>query len=68
MLGIMGLANIFDPDCFILSGSMEKFVDTDEIERQVNSMIVTTPTKIFHASAGNYAGMIGAVLLGNELI
>ena len=67
-LGIVGLANIFDPDCFILSGSMEKFVDTDKIERFVNNNIVTTPTKILHASAGNYSGMIGAVLLGNELM
>lgn len=27
-LGIAGLANIFDPDCFVLSGSMAQFVDT----------------------------------------
>ena len=47
---------------------MEQFVDTDKIEQFVNQNIVTTPTKIFHAKAGNYAGMIGAVLLGNELI
>lgn len=67
-LGIIGLNNIFDTDCFVLSGSMEQFVDTDKIEQFVNQNIVTTPTKIFHAKAGNYAGMIGAVLLGNELI
>jgi len=65
-LGIVGLANIFDPDCVVLSGSMEKFVDTDSIEKFVNKNIVTTPTKIFHAKAGNYAGMIGAVLLGSN--
>lgn len=67
-LGIAGLNNIFDTDCFVLSGSMEKFVDIEKIENFVNSNCVTTPTKIFHASAGNYAGMIGAVLLGFELI
>ncbi len=65
-LGIVGLANIFDPDCVVLSGSMEKFVDTDKIEEFVNQNIVTTPTKIFHAKAGNYSGMIGAVLLAVE--
>ena len=65
-LGIVGLANIFDPDCFVLSGSMEKFVDTDKIEEFVNKNIVTTPTKVFHARAGNNSGMIGAVLLGCE--
>lgn len=67
-LGILGLNNIFDADCFVLSGSMEQFVDTEKIEKFVNENIVTTPTKIFHAKAGNYSGMIGAVLLGNELI
>ena len=65
--GIVGLANIFDPDCVILSGSMEKFVDTEKIEEFVNRNIVTTPTRVLHAKAGNYAGMIGAVLLANEL-
>jgi len=61
--GIIGLANIFDPDCFVLSGSMAEFTDTQKIETRVNSEIVTTPTKIFKASAGNYSGMIGAALL-----
>jgi glucokinase len=67
-LGILGLNNIFDTDCFVLSGSMEKFVNIEEIENFVNSKTVTTPTKIYHASAGNYAGMIGVVLLANESI
>ena len=67
-LGILGLANIFDPDCFVLSGSMEKFVDTKKIEKFVNKNTVTTPTKIYHAKAGNYSGLIGAVLLGFEKI
>ena len=67
-LGVLGLNNIFDADCFVLSGSMEKFVDAEEIENFVNSKTVTTPTKIYHAKAGNYAGMIGAVVLANELL
>ena len=61
--GIIGLANIFDPDCFVLSGSMAQFVDTDEVEKNVNKEIVTTPTKVVKATAGNYSGMIGAALL-----
>lgn len=61
--GIIGLANIFDPDCFVLSGSMAQFVETEKIEREVNSQIVTTPTKIYKAAAGNYSGMIGAAML-----
>lgn len=67
-LGMVGLANLFDPECFILSGSMEKFVDTDKIEDFINKNIVTAPTKVYHAKAGNYSGMIGAVLLGFDLI
>lgn len=64
--GIIGLVNIFDPDCIVLSGSMAEFVDTNFIENNVNSQIVTTPTKIFKATAGNYSGMIGAALLAFE--
>ena len=61
--GIIGLADIFDPDVFVLSGSMAEFVDTDYITKQVNSEIVTQPTKVVKAQAGNYSGMIGAGLL-----
>ena len=62
--GIIGLANIFDPDCIVLSGSMAEFVDTEFVHWEVNKQILTQPTKILHASAGNYAGMIGSALLG----
>lgn len=61
--GFIGLSNIFDPDCIILSGSMAEFVDTEKIEKKVNSEISTQPLKILKASAGNYSGMIGAALL-----
>ena len=62
-LGIAGLANIFDPDCFVLSGSMAQFVDTKKMEEYVNNDIVTSPTSIRLATTGNYSGMIGAALL-----
>ena len=61
--GIIGLANIFDPDCVVLSGSMAQFVETEKIEQNVNKEIVTTPTRVVKGSAGNYSGMIGAALL-----
>ena len=64
--GIIGLANIFDPDCVVLSGSMAEFVDSKKIEQEVNKEIVTTPTSIRIATAGNYSGMIGAALLAFE--
>jgi len=64
--GIIGLANIFDPDCVVLSGSMAQFVDTKKIEEEVNKEIVTTPTSIRKGIAGNYSGMIGVALLAME--
>lgn len=66
--GVIGLANIFDPDCVVLSGSMAEFVDIDYIETKANNEIVTTPFKVFRASAGNYSGMIGAGLLAIDSI
>ncbi|MBR2386961.1 ROK family protein, partial [bacterium] len=62
--GLVGLANIFDPDCIVLSGSMADFVDVEFVQWEVNKEILTQPTKILHASAGNYAGLIGCALLG----
>lgn len=64
--GIVGLANIFDPDCVVLSGSMAQFVDAKKIEAEVNQEIVTSPTSIRIGSAGNYSGMIGVALLAME--
>ena len=61
--GIKGLVNLFDPDCVVLSGSMAQFVDLKQVEKEVNSDIVTTPTSVRIATAGNYSGMIGAALL-----
>lgn len=61
--GIIGLANIFDPDCVVLSGSLAQFVETEKIEKIVNKEICTTPTRVVKATAGNYSGMIGAALL-----
>ena len=64
--GIIGLANIFDPDCVVLSGSMAQFVDAKKVEEEVNKEIVTTPTEIKLGIAGNYSGMIGVALLAIE--
>lgn len=61
--GLVGLANLFDPDCFVLSGSMAQFVDTDYVQSQINAQIVTSPVSVYKATTGNYAGMIGAALL-----
>jgi len=63
LAGCIGLANIFDPDCIVLSGSMAEFVDVDYLTVETNKEIVTTSTRVVKASAGNYSGMIGAALL-----
>ncbi len=65
-IGVNGLVNLFDPDCIVLSGSMAQFVDVKKMEQTVNSDIVTSPTSIRIATAGNYSGMIGAALLAFE--
>lgn len=63
LAGTIGLSNIFDPDCIVFSGSMAEFLDTDYIEKSTNAEIITTPVRVFKATTGNYAGMIGAALL-----
>lgn len=63
LTGCIGLANLFDTCMIVLSGSMAEFVDIDYIEKELNKEIVTTYTKVRKATAGNYAGMIGAALL-----
>ena len=66
--GILGLNNMFDADCFVLSGSMAEFADISKLTELANQNTVCKPTVVFRALAGNYAGMIGAVLLANELL
>ena len=65
-IGVNGLTNLFDPDCIVLSGSMAQFVDAKKMEEAVNCDIVTSPTSIRIATAGNHSGMIGAALLAFE--
>lgn len=60
--GIIGLANIFDPDLVIISGSMGQFVDYKKVTEAVNKEIVTTPTKVIPAKFENNAGLIGAAI------
>ena len=60
--GIIGLANIFDPDLIIISGSMGQFVDYKKVTENVNKELVTTPTKVIPAKFKNNAGLVGAAL------
>lgn len=64
--GLIGLANIFDPEVIVLSGSMGEFLDEKYLEKEINKEIVTMPLTVKKACAGNYSGMIGAGLLALE--
>ncbi len=66
--GIIGLNDIFDTEIVVLSGSMAEFADAEYIQSLVNKEIVTTPVVVKHASAGNFAGLIGASLLALDRI
>ena len=61
--GLIMLANIFDPEMIVLSGSMAKFVEYDKVNAEVNSQILTQPFVLKEAAFENNAGMIGAALL-----
>ena len=66
LTGLIGLANIFDPEVIVLSGSMGEFLDEKYLENVVNKEIVTQPLKVKKAAAGNYSGMLGVGLLALE--
>lgn len=68
LAGLIGLANLFDPNVIVLSGSLGEFLDAEFLEKETNKEIVTQPVKIRHATAGNYSGMIGAGLLALEAL
>lgn len=61
--GLIMLANIFDPEMIVLSGSMAKFVEYDKVNKEVNERILTQPFELKEAMFENNAGMIGAALL-----
>ena len=61
--GLIMVANVFDPEVIVLSGSMAKFVEYDKVSREVNGRILTQPFELKEAAFENNAGMIGAALL-----
>lgn len=66
LVGLVALANIFDPDSIILSGGMAKFSNLEKLNKELDSRIVTSKVKLLPAKAGNYAGIIGAAILAQE--
>ena len=61
--GLIMLANVFDPEKIVLSGSMAKFIEYEKVNKAVNEAILTQPFILEEAKFENNAGMIGAALL-----
>ena len=57
------VANLFDPEVIVLSGSMAQFVEYDKLNKQANDDILTQPFVLKQAKFENNAGMLGAALL-----
>ena len=64
--GIIGLANIFDPEIVVLFGSLTEFMDYCKLEKMVNREILTMPVKLCRAKFENNAAMIGAALIAAD--
>jgi glucokinase len=64
--GLISLAHTFDPDCFLISGGMSKFIDFDLLrEMFIDRTLprIAEKVKIFPATLGTESGMIGAAEL-----
>lgn len=64
--GMISIAHVLNPDCFILSGGLSKFIDYDVLtELLVDGTLepVGKNLKIHKSELGDYAGIIGAAQL-----
>lgn len=61
--GLVGLVDIFNPECVVISGGMGKFANIKELESKINQESVVPDISIRHAILDNDAGMVGAALL-----
>lgn len=65
--GLIALGNIFDPENIVISGGMVDCIDLKKMEEKLNKELVAAKNvKLLRAQAGNYAGMLGAILLAEE--
>ena len=62
-VGLVGLTDILNPDCIVVSGGMCEFVDVNQLEEKINAETVVTNVCVKRAETKNNAGMIGAGLL-----
>ena len=67
-VGLVSLTDIFNPDCIVISGGMCRFIDVEQMEKDINNESVVTDVKVKIAQTENRAGMIGAGVLALEQI
>lgn len=67
-VGLVSLTDIFNPDCIVISGGMCRFIDVEQMEKDINKETVVTDVKVKIAQTENCAGMIGAGVLALEQI
>lgn len=63
LAGIIGLANIFDPEAVLLFGGLSDYLDYEMMEREANQVILTAPLRICRAGLGHDAALSGAALI-----
>lgn len=64
--GMVALCQIMDPDCFVMSGGMSKFVDLKFLKELVQDWTLPTISnnlEIYPACLGESAGLVGAAQL-----
>jgi glucokinase len=66
LLGLVSIVNIFDPESIILSGGMAKFINFQKLQEGLEKRTVISKTKLLHAKAENFAGIIGAASLAAD--
>jgi len=64
--GMSSIAHVLNPDCFVLSGGLAKFIDLDlllELVRDITLPAIAENLKIYKSEFDNTAGLIGAAQL-----
>lgn len=61
--GLVGLCNIFDPQCVVISGGMGEFLHLEKLEEKINNELVVPHMKLKLAQMKNNSGMAGVALL-----
>ncbi|MGN0913672.1 MAG: ROK family protein [Alphaproteobacteria bacterium] len=66
--GIIGFANLFDPDMIVLFGSLVEYIEVGKLEKEANKQLVSSPFLLRKADNGHNAAMIGAALIAADYV